>query len=207
MALINGKFNMKLMLMIISVFLIIIIYTWIHYLVQNDYIVERFENTARDTGSPKTSHTVDLPLTTTYSCKNYCGPQSRCGITGHQCTSDIDCPGCQPYVPPLTNSEAHGFPGNDDAGKLTVGVTPQYSPLTTDIGTQAAAFTTNSSDKPPMPDFGENTWQKSFNEDEQLFNNKYKPPTLTDMPNYKETYTMTGIFKTDGPYASNATLD
>ena len=58
-----------------------------------------------------------------------------------------------------------------------------------------------------MPDFGENTWQKAFNEDEQLFNNKYKPPTLTDMPNYTERYTMTGIFKNDDPYASNATLD
>ena len=200
MARINSEFNMKLMLMIISVFLIIIIYTWIHYLVQNDYIAESFE-------TPETSHTVDLPLTTTYSCKNFCGPQSRCGITGHQCTSDIDCPGCQPYVPPLTNTEAQVIPANDDAGKLTVGVTPQYSPLTADIGTQAATFNTNLSDKPPMPDFGENTWKKAFNKDEQLFNNKYKPPTLTDMPNYTERYTMTGIFKNDDPYASNATFN
>ena len=187
MQLINGKFNLKLMLMLLSIFLIIIIYTWIHYLVQNNYIVERFENIMRDTGNPETSHTVDLPLTTTYSCTNFCGPQARCAISGHQCTSDIDCPGCQPYVPPLTNAETTLVPGDNDAGKLTVGVTPRYSPLTTDIGTQAALVDTPVPDnKPLMPNFGENTWSKSFEQDQQMFDNKYKPPTLTDMPNYKE---------------------
>ena len=201
MQLINGK---KLMLMLLSIFLIIIIYTWIHYLVQNNYIVECFQNTE----TQKTSHTVDLPLTTTYSCNNFCGPQSRCSITGHQCTSDIDCPGCQPYVPPLTNTETTPVPGDNDAGKLTVGATPRYSQLTTDIGTQAALVgTPNSNNKPPMPNFGENTWSKSFEQDQQLFYNKYKPPTLTDMPNYKERYSMTGIYKNDDPYAANATLD
>jgi hypothetical protein len=58
-----------------------------------------------------------------------------------------------------------------------------------------------------MPNFGENTWEKPYQEDEQLFFNKYKPPTLTGMPNYEERYTMTGIFKNDDPYESNATLD
>jgi len=167
--------------------------------------MEQFEN--RDTGSPETSHTVNLPLTTTYSCTNFCGPQSRCAVSGHQCTSDIDCPGCQPYVPPLTNSETRIVPGDDDAGKLTIGVTPRYSPLTTDIGTKAAPVETyDPLSRPPMPDFGENTWEKSFEQDQKMFNNTYKPPTLTNMPNYKERYSMTGIFKTDGPYASNATL-
>jgi hypothetical protein len=204
MQIINGKFNLKLMLMLLSIFLIIIIYTWIHYLVQNNYIVECFENVE----TPETSHTVNLPLTTTYSCKNFCGPQSRCSITGHQCTADIDCPGCQPYVPPLTNTETIDVPGDNDAGKLTVGATPRYSPLTTDIGTQAALVATNNpKHKPPMPDFGKNTWSKSFEQDQQMFYNKYKPPPLTDMPNYKERYSMTGIYKSDDPYASNATLD
>ena len=204
MQLINGKFNMKLILILFSIFLIIIIYTWIHYLVQNDYIAESFENVE----TSETSHTVDLPLTTTYSCKNFCGPQSRCSITGHQCTSDIDCPGCQPYVPPLTNTETTRVPGDNDAGKLTVGVTPRYSPLTTDIGTQAALVATNNpNNKPPMPDFGKNTWTKSYKQDQRMFYKKYKPPALTDMPNYKERYSMTGIYKNDDPYASNATLD
>ena len=207
MQLINGKFNMKLMLMLLSIFLIIIIYTWIHYLVQNDYIVESFENIMRDTESPETSHTVDLPLTTTYSCTNFCGPQSRCAISGHQCTSDIDCPGCQPYVPPLTNTETKIVPGDNDAGKLTVGMTPRYSSLTTDIGTQAALVDKPVPNKPPMPDFGKNTWSKSYERDQHMFYNKYKPPTLPNMPNYKERYSMTGIYKNDDPYASNATLD
>ena len=192
------------MLIVLSIFLIIIIYAWIHYLVQNNYIIERFENIE----SPETSHTVDLPLTTTYSCTNFCGPQSRCSVTGHQCTSDIDCPGCQPYVPPLTNTETAIVPGDNAAGKLTVGATPRYSPLTTDIGTKAALVVTPVlNNKPPMPDFGENTWSKSYEQDQQMFYNKYKPPELTNMPNYKEQYTMTGIFKNDDPYASNATLD
>lgn len=42
-----------------------------------------------------TSHTVDLPINTTVDCKNMCGPLNRCSITGEQCTSDIDCYGCQ----------------------------------------------------------------------------------------------------------------
>ena len=209
----NSKFNVKFVLMILSIFLIIIIYIWIHYLVQNNYITEGFvtkgfEGIIRDTGSPETSHTVDLPLTTTYSCKNSCGPQSRCSITGHQCTSDIDCPGCQPYVPPLTNTETRIVPGDNDAGKLTVGMTPSYSPLTTDIGTRATAIKMYNPDKkPPMPNFGKNTWEKSYKEDQQMFFDKYKPPTLTNMPNYEERYTMTGIFMNDDPYPSNATLD
>ena len=58
-----------------------------------------------------------------------------------------------------------------------------------------------------MPDFGKNTLSKSFEQDQQMFYNKYKPPPLTDMPNYKERYSMTGIYKSDDPYASNATLD
>ena len=38
---------------------------------------------------------VDLPLTTNYSCKNFCGPPGRCSITGQQCLSDTDCFGCK----------------------------------------------------------------------------------------------------------------
>jgi hypothetical protein len=108
----------------------------------------------------------------------------------------------------LTNTETTVVPGDNDAGKLTVGATPRYSTLTTDIGTQAALVDTPlHNNKPPMPNFGENTWSKSFEQDQQLFYDKYKPPNLTDMPNYKERYSMTGIFKNDDPYASNATLD
>jgi hypothetical protein len=40
---------------------------------------------------------VNLPLTDTYSCQNFCGPTARCSVTGQQCSADIDCPGCNPY--------------------------------------------------------------------------------------------------------------
>jgi hypothetical protein len=52
-------------------------------------------NDAFDFGSPLYSHTVDLPLVNTVTCQNFCGPQNQCAITREQCTSDIDCQGCQ----------------------------------------------------------------------------------------------------------------
>ena len=100
-----------ILIALISFLLLIFIYKWIHYLVTNNYVkinksyIEGFDaNTQviRDTGNPDTTHNVDMPLTTTTSCKNMCGPPNRCSITGQQCMSDIDCPGCQPQVPPLS---------------------------------------------------------------------------------------------------------
>jgi hypothetical protein len=182
---------------IVSFILFIIIFKWIDYLANNKY-VEYFT-------SGKTSHTVDLPLTTTYSCKNFCGPASRCAITGQQCFADIDCPGCQPYTPPLSKS-TECVPGENDSGKLTVGVTPQYSELTTDIGTQSKIITNNLFSKPPMANFGVNTWKSSFNTGTQLFNKRYKPSELQYMPNYSKRYSLTGEFIEDGPIASNAYL-
>lgn len=209
MSLIQGKINIKILLFIICIFLLIVIFNWFHYLVKKGYIAECYENMAGpiiDTGSPETSHTVNLPLTTTYSCKNFCGPQSICSITGQQCTADIDCPGCQPYVPPLTNINSINVSGENDAGKLTTGTTPTYSSLTTDIGTQAKLFTSNKYIKPAMANFGVNTWKSSFIEDQKMFNSKYKPPQMPNMPTYKNRYTMTGEFINNDPYAANAYL-
>lgn len=186
-----------------SLILLVLIFKWMDFLVKNNYIVECFN--MRDTGSPLTSHTVNLPLTTTYSCNNFCGPPARCSKTGHQCTADIDCPGCQPYVPPLTNADK-SVPGNNDAGKLTFNSTPRYSSLTTDIGTQARLFTPHKFSKPLAPNFGINSWRSSFNQDEKLFNEKYKPPTLENMPTYDKRYTLSGEFMDDGPIPSNAYL-
>ena len=89
----NKKNNILLIFFCIG--LIFIIFQWIHYLTMNKYIVECF--TSGIVESSSTSHSVDLPLTTKYSCKNFCGPNARCSITGQQCMADIDCPGCQPY--------------------------------------------------------------------------------------------------------------
>lgn len=191
-----------LFLAFISFILWIVVFKLINYLNMNGYIKECFIN---DRGTPETSHTVNLPLTTKYSCKNFCGPTSRCAITGHQCTADIDCPGCQPYVPPLPSLNK-SVPGNNDAGKLTWGVTPTYSELTTDIGTQAAFFEPDGNNKnegPPKANFGVNVWRSSFDEQSQLFAKRYTPSGLQFMPNYHNQTTTTGEFINDGPLASN----
>lgn len=195
-------------LAIISIVLLILIFYWINYLGVNDYIEwnNGKENFTTDISlNNAMSDTVDLPLTTTYSCKNFCSPTARCAITGQQCMADIDCPGCQPNTPPsqrLTKS----VPGDNDAGKLTWGVTPQYSTLTTDIGTRAKIITDNKFSKPAQANFGVDTWTSSFVESEKLFNARYKPPKLLNMPNYPKRFSLLGSFYDDGPLPSNAYL-
>jgi hypothetical protein len=194
---------LRISLVIIAVILLLIIFKTIHYLTSQDYIVECFTNNIIDEKyDSSTSHTVDLPLTTTYSCKNFCSPTSRCAITGQQCFTDIDCPGCQPYVPPLKKTK-DCIPGDNDAGKLTTGVTPQYSNLTSGYGTQKRVITNNMYGKPAQPNFGVNTWMSSFNAGEKLFNKRYKPNQLEYMPKYPPMYSITGEFIGDGPLPSN----
>jgi hypothetical protein len=191
--------NIKIILAITSILLLIIIFSWSNYLAENNYITECFQKMT------PISHTVNLPLTTTYSCKNFCGPTARCSITGQQCTADIDCPGCQPNIRHLKSNNTC-IPGDNDAGKLTWGVTPKYSTLTTDIGTQAAFFTSNPLRKPAMANFGINTWSSSFNQSQKLYNNRYKPPNLQFMPSYRNQYSVTGQFIDEGPLPSNSYL-
>jgi hypothetical protein len=193
---------------LISFILIVLIFKWINYLSNNNFIMECFTpGLINEMNDGSTSHTVDLPLTTTYSCQNSCGPTSRCSITGQQCFADIDCPGCQPYSPPLKSTQSSPVPGNNDSGKLTLGVTPQYSPLTSGYGTQETLVTPNSlAEPPPMSNFGVNVWGTAANQEYNLFNKRYKPPQLNYMPNYPQRYSFTGEFIEDGPFASNATL-
>jgi len=187
--------------------LLVSIFKWIDYLSKNDYIMECFTTPGpiAEKYDGSTSHTVDLPLTTTYSCQNFCGPTSRCSITGQQCFTDIDCPGCQPYSPPLPTG-GKDIPGDSDAGKLTWGVTPQYSPLTNGYGTYQALVTPNPFAKPGMANFGVDVWSDGFDDGMKLYDKRYKPPQLKYMPDYPKRYSMTGGFIEDGPFASNATL-
>ena len=202
-----------IILALISTFLLIGVFNYIHYLVKNRYYVECFDSNIalyKDVGSPSTTHTVDLPLNTTYSCKNFCAPATaRCAITGQQCMADIDCCGCNPGDPDIKSKSTPNVPGENDAGKLTWGVTPTYSTLTTDIGTQAKLFTSNKKklEPPPQASFGVNTWSSAVNNGEKLFDKRYKPVGLKDMPNYDKRYSATGKFKDDGPLASNAYLN
>ena len=213
MKLIKNKYTI-IILALISIFLIVGIFKYIHYLFKNGYFIECFDSNIalyQDTGSPSTTHTVDLPLTSTYSCKNFCAPgTARCAITGEQCMADIDCRGCNPYGSYIKPKSTANVPGQNDAGKLTWGVTPTYSTLTTDIGTQAKLFSSNKSNlnsKPPQGSFGVNTWINAFNGGQELFDERYKPAGLQFMPNYDKRYTTTGLFVDQGPLASNAYLN
>ena len=204
MGFIQKKYN-NIFLALFCIVLIFFIFQWIGFLSLNKYIVECFTSNVPEDMNGSTSHSVDLPLTTKYSCKNFCGPAARCSITGQQCTADIDCPGCQPYSPPLPKS-SDSIPGNNDAGKLTYNMTPQYSPLTSGYGTREKIVTNNMYSKPAMPDFGVNTWFSAFEEEKDLFDKRYKPPELPNMPKYEKRYTLSGQFIDDGPFPSNSEL-
>ena len=201
------KQYVTLFLVIVCFILFVSIFKWIDYLTKNDYVVECFTSSPiQEDSGPATSHTVNLPLTTTYSCKNFCGPTSRCSVTGQQCSADIDCPGCQPYSPPLKKTP-DCYPGDNDAGKLTPGVTPRYSSLTSGYGTHETVITSNMFAKPAVPNFGVNTWMSEFTEGQVLFNKRYKPSGLSYMPDYPERYSLTGEFIEDGPFPSNAPIE
>jgi hypothetical protein len=147
-----------------------------------------------------------MPLTTTTSCSNFCGPTSRCAKTGQQCFTDIDCPGCQPQTKGNNNTNTN-IVGDNAAGKLTFSLTPQYSTLTTDMGTRAMTFLGKDFSKTPSPTFGINTWRDDFDTEQKLFNKRYKPPdSLQYMPSYSQRYSVTGDFIEDGPLAANALL-
>jgi hypothetical protein len=201
----TNQYNI-IFLAIISFILLVSIFKWADFLAGNKYVVECFTSgPIQEQSGGATSHTVDLPLTTKYSCQNFCGPTSRCSITGQQCFADIDCPGCQPNSPPLKKTPDN-IPGDNDAGKLTLGITPQYSPLTSGYGTYQALVTSNMYSKPAEANFGVNTWIDEFNEGNKLFDKRYKPPNLQFMPNYSQRYSLTGEFIEDGPFPSNASL-
>jgi hypothetical protein len=197
----------NILIAVFIVILLIFLFIWINYLVQQKYIVECFTTSiTQDRGNPDNTHTVNLPLTTTFSCKNFCGPTARCSITSQQCTADIDCPGCQPYSPPLSYLTTD-VRGENDAGKLTVGETPTFSTLTTDIGTQAKVFYKNQFKEAPQANFGVDTWRNKFNIGEKLFKRRYECDKYPYKQTYPKRFSDTGMFLEDGPLAANAYLN
>jgi len=153
-----------------------------------------------------TSYSVDLPINTTTSCSNFCGPQAICSITGEQCSSDPDCYGCAPPVTPPSSltTEVSGY---NDAGKLSDAMTPVFSVLTTDIGTHA--FKMKGPNTPP-PNYskGVNTWRRTFDEGQRLYETRYNPQfqIINSLPKYPSRPTLTGEFVDTGPLPANATL-
>jgi hypothetical protein len=198
------KLPMFIMFALISVLLFVGLNKWMHLLLTNDYVVECLTNPDQ-----AQTHTVNLPINTTYSCKNMCGPYGKCSITGERCLSDVDCYGCQPSTGELSKTflKTNNVEGDDDAGKYSY-LTPNYSELTTDVGTRAKLIAP--SDKftpPPAYNTGVNMWRAPFDEGESLYNEVYKPPAnLTNMPSYTPRYSLSGQFMENGPLASNSYL-
>lgn len=190
-------------LFFISLLLLGGIFCWTNSLPLRPVSFEEFASNSSD----KYTHTVDLPLTTTTSCNNFCGPTARCSITGQQCLADIDCFGCQPYSPPLQNEDLKEVPGDNDAGKLTWGVTPQYSSLTSGYGTREQLIQGTMNVKPAQPNLGTNTWMNYYKQQMHYFNKRFRPPShMKYMPQYPPQYSITGNFIENGPLASNASL-
>lgn len=195
----------NLFLAIITIILFISIFYWIDYLSNNGFVVlkmkEHFVNYIRE--NRDTTHTVNMPINTSYSCQNFCGPTARCSITGQQCAADIDCPGCTPYVPGIKNEVTPDVSPENDAGKLTTEMTPTYSPLTWTYQNFLRVDTKNTNKNPPKANFGIDTWTNKFDIGEDLYNKRYKPSGLQFMPNYAKTTSTTGQFITDDPLPSN----
>ena len=166
-----------------------------------------------DSNSPKNSHNVDV-INNPYSCSNFCGPKATCLKTGEQCTSDVDCYGCQPPIsePPeyLTDTEVKPL---DDTGKLSLNQSYKYSTLTSDIGSRAANVKPGSLNEEIIrPYEGYDKWTKAFNYGLDLADKKLiyqyspAPEEYRSMPTYPVTRTVTGLFYDTGPTAANATL-
>uniref|UniRef100_A0A6C0LDL1 Uncharacterized protein n=1 Tax=viral metagenome TaxID=1070528 RepID=A0A6C0LDL1_9ZZZZ len=193
--------KIQLLYVLLFIGLAVILFACIFYVMSNK--VESF--ITNDINGPNYSHTVDQPINTTISCKNMCGPLARCSITGEQCTSDVDCYGCQKESEPSNIMFSSNIRGQNDAGKETTQVTPTYSTLTTDIGTHAKLYNKLLID-PPQYYQGENTWRKKFDNGEIFYDKRFYPGKQEFMPVYPERKTLSGQFKDDGPLAANAYL-
>ena len=114
---------------LISILLFFAILKWIYYLFQNHYI-EKIQESFRVSGN------VNIPINTTKTCNNMCGPLARCSISGEQCSSDEDCYGCHTMNDidqPIFN---YNLQGANDSGK-SIGTIPKYSTLTSDFTNHA----------------------------------------------------------------------
>lgn len=194
--------KIKRVFILISILLILFIFYWIYYLTSYGYITRCVEYMTSSRKDAIYSHSVDLPLTTTTSCQNFCGPNSRCSISGTQCFSDIDCFGCQPKQTNYTR-ENKEISGNNDAGKLSFSQTPQYSNLTTNSLVRNSTEIKEWDEPPPYPELGDIGYQPNMRVAQKLFEQRYKPDKLINLPEYEIRRTLTGEFITDEPLPSN----
>lgn len=194
--------NKQMVSALSSLVVVTIIVLGIIYLFSYDNINEGFKT--------DTTHNVDLPLTTTYSCQNMCGPPGRCAITGTQCIADIDCYGCKPNTSPdLSNTfleKNKKIIGDDAAGKLSY-IAPSYSPLTHDSVYNSKIMISDPYSPTPTYQMGYDTWTDKAADMREIYDFTYQPSENTPyLSKYPPRYSVTGQFKYTGPFASNATL-
>lgn len=211
----NNKTNILLGSMcILMVWLLI---NWFKYLENNYFIfqgtnstfVEGFEANKYSTliydnpNTPLTSHTVDLPINTNYTCSNFCGPKASCSKSGKQCSTDVDCysDGCQSLLKtplsqdyPVTNSSG---PEPNDDGVI----------FSTDLSTNAGVINNNATINRGYD--GIPIWEDEYNATVKLNNDQLEyeyasnPSKYKYTPHYKTTQTATGLFYDIGPTAAN----
>jgi hypothetical protein len=176
-----------------------------------------------DVDSPLYSHTVNLPINDPVSCKNFCGPKSQCLLTREQCTSDVDCQGCNPGPKPRDECITNEVSPYDATGKL--GQSLQYSSLTTGYNKNNADFAQiyeGSKDvQIKKPYQGLDLWTESFNKGLELYNKKRKSSdkySVADLgfgfeskkqsyeAKYPMTISATGLFYETTPPAANAAI-
>ena len=181
-----------------------------------------------DINSPLYSHNVNLPINDTISCKNFCGPKSQCLITREQCTSDIDCYGCNPGPKPQSTCITKDVMPYDAAGKLGQNQGLQYSPLTTGYSNHnvnfAQIYSGSKDAQLTVPYQGLDMWTDSFNKGLELYNRTRKSaekysegvsnaiPLASNSklsyyePKYPMTASLTGQFFQTTPPASNSSV-
>lgn len=199
----SQKNSFKLLFALITILLFFLLMSATSYMFQNNYIAETFTS--------GTTHNVDLPINTTYSCKNMCGPPGRCHLTGTQCLSDIDCFGCQPDTSSDLNNSFmqtnRKIIGDDAAGKKSF-LAPLYSPLTHDSVYNSKKIMISDPYRPP-PEYrkGFDTWTTKAADMREVYDFTYQPADSTPyISRYPTRYSVTGQFRYTGPYASNASL-
>ncbi len=182
-----------------------------------------------DVNSPLYSHTVNMPINDPVSCKNFCGPNAKCALTGEQCTSDIDCYGCNPGKKLQDTCITKDVDPYDDAGKLGQNQGLQYSSLTTGYNNHninfAQIYEGSKDAELTTPYQGLDMWTDSFNKGLELYNKKRQSAdkysegisnatplasetssSNTNTPKYPLTVSLTGQFYETSPSPSNASL-
>lgn len=130
---------------------------------------------------------VNMPINTNYSCSNICGTQNRCRISGEQCTSDVDCFGCQPKKF-YKNGVIHSSSDEKNGYTWVLGGTNIFYP------DNKRHHIEGFSPAPPEYNKGVNTWRSVFDIGMNLYKKRYEPKGLPLELNYSSEYTLSGEF-------------